>query len=77
MMVGKQDIDQLFSVDRSEDAWMSLEEANLVAQDIQDTGGTGAIQDWLRDIIECDGTANEARLAAILRGILLARTAEA
>ena len=66
-------IKELFSIDRAEDAWMSLEEANVVAQAIQDASGAGEIQEWLEDIIVCDGTAHEARLAAILRGILLAR----
>ena len=54
---------------------MSLDEANIIASDVRDTDGI-LLLDWLTDVIMCDGTNNEAKLAAIIRGILLSRENE-
>ena len=54
---------------------MSLDEANIIASDVRDTDGI-LLLDWLTDVIMCNGTNNEAKLAAIIRGILLSRENE-
>ena len=56
----------------SRDDVMSTEEANFVASAI-DGMGYAAINQFLIDTAMGDGTNNEAKLAAILRGLLLAR----
>lgn len=50
---------------------MSLDEGNVVAAAVLGSGQEELLR-WLRDVMECDGTNNEAKLAAIVRGILLA-----
>lgn len=52
-----------------EDA-MSMAEANQIADAI-DGVGLGKLHEWLEDIIECDGSDTESKLAAILRGLIL------
>ena len=37
-----------------------------------DRGNIDDIVSWLDDVAQCDGTETEAKLAAILRGLLLA-----
>lgn len=47
------------------------EEIDHIATDIG-RGNLDDIVSWLDDIAQCDGTNNEAKLATILRGLLLA-----
>ena len=54
---------------------MTLDEANVIASDLA-SGCDGDVLDWLRDIFECDGTNNEAKMAAILHGMILANRTE-
>jgi len=48
---------------------MDVEEADLIAEAIA-TGKDAQIIAWLEDTLECDGTNTEAKLAAILRGVI-------
>lgn len=51
---------------------MSLDEANEIAHAI-DGEGNAEIHQFLEDMILRDGTATEAKFAAIIRGVLFAR----
>jgi len=46
-------------------------EIEQIATEI-DRGNIDDIVSWLDDVAQCDGTETEAKLAAILRGLLLA-----
>lgn len=57
----------------SDNEWMSLDEGNRIA-DAVDGETSVTVLEWLRDQLECDApTATEAKLAAIIRGMLLSR----
>jgi len=48
---------------------MDIKEADQIAEAIA-TGNDVQILAWLEDTLECDGTNTEAKLAAILRGVI-------
>jgi hypothetical protein len=49
---------------------MSIEDENVIADAVE--GATHReILHWLNNVAQCDGTNNESKFAAILRGILL------
>lgn len=50
---------------------MSMVDANRITGDIG-SGGVTTLE-WLRDVIECDGTPNDSKFAAILRALILAQ----
>jgi len=55
----------------SRDDVLDAVEINHIADEI-DRGNIDEIVSWLDDVAKCDGTETEAKLAAILRGLLLA-----
>lgn len=64
-MSKEEEIDEILS---REDAMFEYE-ANIIATAV--TQNRSTINTWLLDIIMCDGTSHESKLAAIIRGMLL------
>ena len=58
-----------------EDDSLTIEQANLIADAIDGPDQSHLLQ-YLQDIIERTGTGTESRLAAILRGMILAMNSE-
>ncbi len=50
---------------------MSRDDANKIASAIDGSGQSDVLQ-YLLNVAECDGTPTEAKLAAIVRGLVLA-----
>ena len=55
-----------------EDDSMTIEDANRIAKAI-DGVEQAHILNFLRNVAECDGSPTESKLAAIIRGLILAR----
>lgn len=55
-----------------EDGSMAIEDANRIAKAIDGSEQTHVL-DFLRNVTKCDGSPTESKLAAIIRGLILAR----
>jgi hypothetical protein len=60
-------LEYIFLVDDA----MSRDDANKIASAIGGSGQSDVLQ-YLLNVAECDGTPTEAKLAAIVRGLILA-----
>jgi hypothetical protein len=60
-------LEYIFLVDDA----MSRDDANKIASAIDGSGQSDVLQ-YLLNVAECDGTPTEAKLAAIVRGLVLA-----
>jgi hypothetical protein len=60
-------LEYIFLVDDA----MSRDDANKIASAIDGSGQSDVLQ-YLLNVAECDGTPTESKLAAIVRGLVLA-----